>query len=130
MASQEQYMFQVAANNGLQSVQAPSPVSLSQALSPTWTTPTTAPCFFPEAGREMPQSPIMGQSVMPMECHQATQMVPLPHNIPPMPLSPIGAGKDTDDLMAIAMPQAANCVMNGEQIAAQLRAAAPVQYED
>uniref|UniRef100_A0A7S4PY14 Uncharacterized protein n=1 Tax=Alexandrium monilatum TaxID=311494 RepID=A0A7S4PY14_9DINO len=38
--------------------------------------------------------------------------------------------EDHADLMAIAMPQAALCAWNQEQIAAQLRAAAPVQYED
>lgn len=34
------------------------------------------------------------------------------------------------DLMAIAMPQAAGNSMDCEQIAAQLRAAAPETYED
>jgi hypothetical protein len=121
MVSQEQYI-------ALCCTGAPSPVSLAQALSPTWAASSTAPsCFFPEAGLDMPQSPMLAQPVaaMPMpECPQAAQMVPLPH-LCSMPLTPTG-----EDLMMIAMPQAASCDMNDEQIAAHLRAAAPMQYED
>lgn len=69
--------------------------------------------FWPESGMDM---------------SQASQMVAMQSMM--MPLTPSSmASSPADGLMAIAMPQYC-CDMNGEQLAAQLRAAAPVCYED
>jgi hypothetical protein len=82
-----------------------------------WTTPNAASnAFWTDAGLDMPQ---------------AAHMLPMQSMI--MPLTPTNianSGSPTDGfgLMTIAMPQC--CDMNGEQIAAELRAAAPVCYED
>lgn len=83
-----------------------------------WTQPAAAvgaSAFWAEASNEVPQ---------------AAQIVPISPllNMPLTPSNMNSAPGQTDGLMAIAMPQCSD--MNGEQIAAQLRAAAPMSYED
>jgi hypothetical protein len=96
----------------------------------SWATPATGSSgFWPDAGLEMPQTPM--SSMAAQDC-QAAQMMPVQPFLA-MPLTPSNmANSPKDGLMAIAMPQlyGQNCDMNVEQIAAELRAALPVCYED
>merc|ERR1719174_945199 len=87
----------------------------AQTPPPPWTSPSVgAPTFWPEASNEVPQA------------SQMVSMSPL-LTLPLTPSTMKGTSGQTDGLMAIAMPQCSD--MNGEQIAAQLRAAAPMSYE-
>lgn len=134
-AGQEQYLALCQTTPNIQHALAappPPPLAASQGMSPTWgTSPAGSGGFWPEAGLEI-QAPVMGGPSLPMpECQQGPQMVPMQPMLPmplPAPGTP-GATNPADGLMAIAMPQATTW-MDGEQIAAQLRAAVPVCYED
>jgi len=93
----------------------------------SWSTPATGSSgFWPDAGLEMPQTPMSSMAVQ--DC-QAAQMVPIQ---PFLAMPSNMANGPKDGLMAIAMPQMYGqcCDMNVEQIAAELRAALPVCYED
>jgi len=95
-------------------------------MAPSWTTEGSSG-YWPEAGLEMPQAQM---SSMPMQECQASQLVQMPQMLTVhTPSNMANASGHADGLMAIAMPQYC-CDMNGEQIAAQLLAAAPMCYED
>lgn len=93
--------------------------------------PGPPPAPLPNAGGEV----AAGQEQYFALCHtapslqQALAAPPLPPPAAPGGMSPTWATSPTDGLMAIAMPQASSW-MDGEQIAAQLRAAVPTCYED